>query len=110
VLFSQPGRQTERDVNEMLRTYGVTPPEKLVAYDGLSFLQSIIDGTLPAPPIAQTLGFDLVHVEPGKAVFEAVPEFRHYNPIGTVHGGLAMTLMDSCLACAIHTTLARGES
>jgi len=110
VLFSRPGRQTERDVNEMLRTYGVTPPEKLVAYDGLSFLQSIIDGTLPAPPIAQTLGFDLVHVEPGKAVFEAVPEFRHYNPIGTVHGGLAMTLMDSCLACAIHTTLARGES
>ena len=47
----------ERDVNEMLRTYGVTPPEKLVTYDGMSFLQGIIDGTVPAPPIAQTLGF-----------------------------------------------------
>ena len=47
----------------MLRTYGVTPPEKLVTYDGLSFLQGIIDGTIPAPPIAQTLGFELVHVE-----------------------------------------------
>jgi uncharacterized protein (TIGR00369 family) len=102
--------RTERDVNQMLRTYGVTPPEKLVTYDGLSFLQGIIDGTIPAPPIAQTLGFDLVHVEQGKAVFEGMPEFRHYNPIGTVHGGLAMTLMDSCLACAIHTTLAKGES
>jgi uncharacterized protein (TIGR00369 family) len=94
----------------MLRTYGVTPPEKLATYDGLSFLQGIIDGTVPAPPIAQTLGFELVHVEQGKAVFEAMPEVRHYNPLGIVHGGLAMTLMDSCLACAIHTTLAKGES
>src|SRR4051794_10503792 len=99
----------ERDVDDM-RNIGVTPVEKLLEYDGLGFLKAIIDGTLPKPPIADLLGFDIVEAEHGKAVFEGLPEFRHYNPIGTVHGGLAMTLMDSCLACAIHTTLARGES
>jgi uncharacterized protein (TIGR00369 family) len=99
----------ERDVNEMVRNYGVTPTDKILTFDGLSFLQAIVDGTLPAPPIAQTLGFDLVHVETGKAVFEGLPEFRHYNPIGVVHGGFTMTLMDSCMACAIQTTLAKGE-
>lgn len=93
----------------MARTYGVTPTEKILSLDGLSFLQGIVDGTFPAPPIAQTLGFDLVHVEKGKAIFEGMPEFRHYNPIGVVHGGMAMTLMDSCMACAIQTTLAKGE-
>jgi uncharacterized protein (TIGR00369 family) len=97
-------------VNEMVRNFGVTPLDQVMAYDGLSFLQAIVDGTLPAPPIAETLGFALAHVENGKAVFEGMPEFRHYNPIGTVHGGFAMTLMDSCLACAIHTTLAKGEA
>ena len=91
------------------RTYGVTPIEEVLSYDGLTFLQKIVDGSLPAPPIAQTLGFDLVEVEKGKAVFEGLPEFRHYNPIGVVHGGMAMTLMDSCMACAIQTTLQKGE-
>ena len=99
----------ERDVNEMVRTYGVTPLDEAVSTDGLTFLQAMISGKLPAPPIAETLGFDLVEAEPGKAVFQGVPGFRHYNPLGTVHGGFAMTLMDSCLACAVHTTLKKGE-
>ena len=99
----------ERDVNEMVRTYGVTPLDQAVSTDGLTFLQAMISGKLPAPPIAETLGFDLVEAEPGKAVFQGVPGFRHYNPLGTVHGGFAMTLMDSCLACAVHTTLKKGE-
>jgi uncharacterized protein (TIGR00369 family) len=98
----------ERDVDDM-RNIGVTPVEKILAYDGLGFLKAIIDGTLPKPPIADLLGFDIVEAETGKAVFECVPEFRHYNPIGTVHGGLAMTLLDSCMSCAIQTTLAQGE-
>jgi uncharacterized protein (TIGR00369 family) len=98
----------ERDVDEA-RNIGVTPVEKIFDYDGLGFLKGIIDGTLPKPPIADLLGFDIVEAETGKAVFECVPEFRHYNPIGTVHGGLAMTLLDSCMSCAIQTTLAKGE-
>ena len=91
------------------RDIGVAPMDKIVAYDGLGFLKAIIDGTLPKPPIADLLGFDLVEAEKGKAVFEGLPEFRHYNPLGMVHGGFAMTLLDSCLGCCVHTTLAKGE-
>jgi uncharacterized protein (TIGR00369 family) len=89
--------------------YGVAPPDVVKSYDGLSFLKGIIDGTLPAPPIARMLDYRLTEAEPNRAVFECVPQFEHYNPIGVVHGGLAMTLLDSALACAIHTTLAKGE-
>jgi uncharacterized protein (TIGR00369 family) len=93
----------------MVRTFGVTPFDIATSYDGLTFLKKLIDGTLPAPPIAETLDFDLIEVEHGKAVFEGRPAFRHYNPLGTVHGGYAMTLLDSCLGCCVHTTMAKGE-
>jgi uncharacterized protein (TIGR00369 family) len=94
-------------VNE--RTYGVTPVDQAIATDGLTFLQKMIDRELPAPPIAELIGFDLIEASPGKAVFEGMPAFRHYNPLGTVHGGFAMTLLDSCLGCCIHTTMQKGE-
>src|SRR5258708_3690126 len=93
----------------MVRTFGVTPFEIATSYDGVTFLKKLIDGTLPAPPIAETLDFDLVEVEHGRAVFQGRPSFRHYNPLGTVHGGYAMTLLDSCLGCCVHTTMAKGE-
>lgn len=96
-------------MNEMMRKYGVTPQDEALSTDGLTFLKKLIDGTYPAPPIAQTLGFDLLEVEHGKATFEGLPEFRHYNPLGAVHGGFAMTLLDSCLGCCVHTTLQKGE-
>ena len=75
---------------------------------GLEFLRAIRDRRLPAPPIAHLLGFELVEVEPGRAVFEIVPGERHYNPIGVVHGGLAMTLLDSCMGCAVQTHMPAG--
>ena len=90
--------------------YGVSSPEAVANLDGLAFLKGIIDGTLPAPPIAKMMEYSLTEAEAGRAVFECVPQFEHYNPIGVVHGGLAMTLLDSALACAIHTTLAKGEA
>ena len=96
-------------MKQMVRNFGVTPLDQALSTDGLTFLQAMIDGKLPAPPIAETLGFDLVEVAQGKAVFEGMPAFRHYNPLGTVHGGFAMTLLDSCLGCAVHTTMAKGE-
>jgi len=96
-------------VNESAN-FGVVPTEVLRAHDGLSFLKALIAGELPAPPIQQTLGFALVEAEPGRAVFRGTPEFRHYNPIGTVHAGFAATLLDSAVACAVHTTLAKGEA
>ncbi len=62
-------------------------------------------GELPQPPIATTLGFRLVEVERGRVVFECEPAEFHYNPIGTVHAGLASTLLDSAMGCAFVTTL-----
>ena len=75
---------------------------------GLDFLRALRDGRLPPPPIAQLLGFSLVEVEPGHAVFECVPGEQHYNPIGVVHGGLAMTLLDSAMGVCIHSRLPAG--
>jgi uncharacterized protein (TIGR00369 family) len=92
------------------KNYGVVSREVLQSYDGLGFLKAIIDGTLPQPPISELLGFHLIEAEAGRAVFEGVPEFRHYNPIGTVHAGFAATLLDSALGCAVFSTLAKGEA
>ena len=92
------------------KNYGVVSPDVLKSYDGLGFLRAIIDGTLPNPPISETLGFHLIEVENGRAVFEGLPEYRYYNPIGTVHAGFAATLLDSALGCAIFSTLAKGDA
>jgi len=75
---------------------------------GLEFLTKIIAGEIPAPPIARSLGYDLVEVSEGHAVFEVTPDDSHYNPIGVVHGGLALTLLDSAAGCAVQSTLPQG--
>jgi uncharacterized protein (TIGR00369 family) len=75
---------------------------------GLEHLQGIADGTIPPAPIAVTLGFELVEVEPGRALFAATPTPEVYNPIGSVHGGFAATLLDSAMGCAVQTELPRG--
>lgn len=87
---------------------GVPPLEILKSRTGLEFLRAIADGELPQPPITQTLGFRLTDVEPGFALFTMTPAYKHYNPIGSVHGGVAMTLLDSCMGCAVHTNLDAG--
>ncbi len=92
------------------KTYGVVTPDTLKSYDGLGFLKAIIDGTVPNPPISELVGFHLAEVENGRAVFESAPDFRHYNPIGTVHAGFTATLLDSALGCAIFSTLAKGDT
>jgi uncharacterized protein (TIGR00369 family) len=78
------------------------------AMSGIEFLRAMREGKLPPPPIAQLLGFTLVEVEPGRAVFEVTPGERHYNPIGVVHGGLAMTLLDSAMGCSVQTQMPAG--
>src|SRR3954466_12067458 len=75
---------------------------------GIEYLKAIADGSVPPPPIAVLLGFELVEVEEGRAVFAVTPGEFHYNPIGVVHGGLAATLLDSAMGCAVHSTLPAG--
>ena len=95
---------------EAALTTGIVPPAEIMSRTGLQFLSDMVEGKLPQPPICATLGFHLAKVSDGYARFDGVPEFRHYNPIGTVHGGFAATLLDSALGCAIFTTLAKGEA
>jgi uncharacterized protein (TIGR00369 family) len=78
------------------------------ALSGLEAIRAIAAGELPPPPIAELLGMDITHVEPGHVVFALEPAEWMYNPIGSVHGGIAATILDSSLGCAIHTTLAAG--
>lgn len=89
---------------------GVAPLENLKTMSGLEFLRGIAEGRLPAPPIAALLGFRLCEVAPGFAVFTMEPEFRHYNPISVVHGGVAATLLDSCMSCAVQTHCEPGTA
>ncbi|WP_235928245.1 PaaI family thioesterase [Goekera deserti] len=75
---------------------------------GLELLQAVAAGELPATPIGRTLGFELESAEPGRVVFTLVPAEFHYNPIGSVHGGVYATLLDSATGCAVHSRLPAG--
>jgi uncharacterized protein (TIGR00369 family) len=77
---------------------------------GLEYLQKIVDGELPRPPMGVLLGFGITELSEGRAVFVVEPDEYHYNPIGVVHGGLAATLLDSAMGCAVHSTLPKGAS
>ena len=95
-------------MNGAVSNIGVPPLEALKGMSGLDFLQRIADGRLPQPPITETLGFRLAEVSPRFALFTMLPAFKHYNPIATVHGGVAATLLDSCMSCAIQTNFQAG--
>jgi uncharacterized protein (TIGR00369 family) len=90
------------------RRFGVAPPADIEGLSGLEMLQAMVEGRLPAPPMAGTLGFLLVEVSPGVAVFEGSPGPHLLNPLGSVHGGWALTLIDSATGCALHTELPAG--
>lgn len=85
------------------------PPGALARNAGAEVLKAVMNGELPSAPIADTLNFFLVEVEPGRVVFQGSPRPAFYNPIGSVHGGWAATLLDSCVACAVHSTLPAGK-
>jgi uncharacterized protein (TIGR00369 family) len=96
-------------MEERTRTYSWEDPfalrDALASRSGLELMQLMASGKLPPPPIANTLGFQLVEAARGHAVFDCEPAEFHYNPIGVVHAGLAMTLMDSAMGLAFVTTL-----
>ena len=89
--------------------YGVTPTEVMAEMAGIDFVRAIFAGKLPEPPVMQTVEpFDCT-AEPGVVVIHSIPGFRHYNPIGSVHGGYAATLLDSAMGLAVHSMLPPGS-
>ena len=82
---------------------------QLARMSGLEFIEGMRDGRFPHPPIAKTLEFRLTEATAGRAVFEGAPSFSAYNPLGGAHGGWFGTLLDSCMACAVQTTLPPGR-
>ena len=85
-------------------------PDQIHGCTGIEIFQGIFAGELPRPPIGDTLDFVPIHIEPGLAVFQGRPQVKHYNPLGTVHGGWFATLLDSAMACAVHSTLPAGKA
>lgn len=100
----------EAEVRRSLSGAGLSRPDQLVGKTGLDVFQAMFRGELPYAPISETLDFVLVEAAHGRAVFQGRPQFRHYNPLGTVHGGWISTLLDSAVACAVHTTLPVGRT
>ena len=77
-------------------------------HDGLTFLRAIRDGELPPAPIAELLGFEIRDLADGEVTFALQPAEAHYNPIGSVHGGVIATVLDTVMGCALHTQLPQG--
>src|SRR6478672_6021558 len=77
---------------------------------GLEYLRKIVSGELPPPPIGLLMDFRIAEISEGRAVFLVTPAEFHYNPIGVVHGGVAATLLDSAMGCAVHSTLPAGAA
>ena len=83
--------------------------EEALALSGLEFMEKILTGETPGPPIGATMGYRLHDVSDGRVVFRGTPEFNVTNPMGTVHGGWYGTLLDSAMACAVMTRIPRGS-
>jgi uncharacterized protein (TIGR00369 family) len=92
------------------KTYGTVSADRRKEMSGLEFVQGLVDGTLPLNTIAKTLGYDVTEAVHGRVVVAAEPSGIHLNPAGTVHGGLAATLLDSCMGLAVQSTLEKGVS
>ena len=90
------------------KTYGTVAADQRRGMSGLEFVQGLAEGRLPLNTIARTLGYEVAQARRGCVVITAEPKDSHLNPAGTVHGGLAATLLDSCMGLAIHSTLEKG--
>lgn len=105
----QRWRNREADLRSRMRPMGVGSPEQFLSRSGLETFEAMFAGAIPYPPISHTLKFLLVEASHGRAVFQGRPLYDHYNPLGSVHGGWIATLLDSAVACAVHTTLPQGK-
>lgn len=89
-------------------SYAPVPLETLRELTGIELFQKLMNGELPGAPIAELMNMWIFEAEPGRVVFAARPEKKHYNPIGSVHGGFAGTMLDSCMSCAVQSMLPKG--
>lgn len=103
-----PWQDTMGQLRARTREPGLANPGHATKLGGLALLQAMIRGEVPDPPITRTLDFFLLEAEAGRAVFLGEPQFAHYNPIGSVHGGWHATLLDSAMGCAVHTLVEPG--
>src|SRR6202789_4403474 len=90
------------------KNYGTVSAERQKEMSGLEFVQGLVDGTLPLNTMAETLGYDVTEAVSGRVVITAEPNGAHLNPAGTVHGGFAATLLDTCMGLAVQSTLEKG--
>ena len=90
------------------KRFGIIPDEQQRAMSGLDFVQGLVEGTLPLNSMAETLGYDIIEASKGRVVVAAEPHAGFLNPAGTVHGGLAATLLDTCMGLAVQTMLDKG--
>ncbi len=99
-------------MDERTRTYSWQDPiagsKKGLQMSGMDYLTAISNNELPVPPIMNTLDIQIGSIEPGKAIFVFEPKEFHYNPLGTVHGGVITTILDSSMGCSLHSTLPKG--
>ena len=102
-------RAQEATIRSRLDAPGVASANEVVHLSGVEVFEAIFAGRLPPPPMCETLDFVPIHVAHGEAVFQGRPQRRHYNPLGTVHGGWFATLLDSAVGCAVHATLPVGK-
>ena len=100
----------DAELRDRKLTPGLGRPEQFAGRTGMQVFEAMLAGEIPVPPISATLDFLLVEAEPGRVQFQGKPQFAHYNPMGSVHGGWIATLLDSALACAIHTLLPAGKT
>jgi uncharacterized protein (TIGR00369 family) len=91
------------------RIYGLASREALAGESGLEFLRGLIDGRHPAPPFSRTTRTYLVVAEEGRVLFKGTPDETFFNPLGTIHGGWTAGILDSAMACAVHSTLKAGQ-
>lgn len=114
-MTTVPDTETETeqpDVQQRERTFSWANPATIVhaaaGLSGAEFFNAITEGTIPPPPVMRTLDFDGISFGEGRAVFRLTPREFHYNPLGSVHGGIFATLLDSACGCAVHTMLPVG--
>ena len=90
------------------KSYGVVSSVEQHEMSGLEFVRGLVTGSLPLNTMAKTLGYDIVEAEEGRVVIAAMPSSNHMNPNGSIHGGVAATLLDSCMGLAVRTLLPKG--